>query len=103
MLSFYMWKNDLFRPEEALKVDSRSETIWKSLPQTRISDSLIQLHLRSPGNFEFRSRFFNNFFRLKFSPPKIRLMVQNPILPQICEYEAAGLELGTENWVAMLR
>jgi hypothetical protein len=26
-----------------------------------------------------------------------------PILPQICEKEAASLELGTENWVAMLR
>jgi hypothetical protein len=97
-----MWKNDLFQPEEALKVDSRSETIWKSLPQTRISDSLIQLHLRSPGNL-VSLEVFNSFFHLKFSPPNIRLMVQNPILPQICEYEAAGLELGTENWVAVLR
>lgn len=64
MLSFYMWKNDLFRPEEALKVDSRSETNWKILPQTRISDSPIQLHLHSPGNFvslKVFCRFLANF------------------------------------------
>lgn len=50
----------------------------------------------------FRSRFFVVFWQIL--SPNGQLMVHMfPILPQICEKEAASLELGTENWVAMLR